>query len=84
MKKSREKSQETASYANKAQSALNSIKKSVAEIKGKNMQMATAVEEQTMVAVEIHRNITNISQVTEVKVSSIIYVEKSSRQPANY
>ena len=63
---------------------MNSIKKSVAEINGKNMQIATAVEEQTMVAEEIHRNITNISQVTEVTVSSIIHVEKSSRQLANY
>lgn len=84
MEKSRENSQETVSYANKTQTILNNIKKSVSEINGKNMQIAAATEEQTMVAEEMHRNITNISQVTELTVSSITHVEKSSRKLADH
>ena len=84
MEKSQSNSQETVSYANKTQLILNNIKKSVSDINGKNMQIATATEEQTMVAEEIHRNISNISQVTELTVSSITDVEKSSRKLADY
>jgi len=84
MEKSQANSQETVSYANKTQLILNNIKKSVSDINGKNMQIATATEEQTMVTEEIHRNISNISQVTELTVSSITDVEKSSRKLADY
>jgi methyl-accepting chemotaxis protein len=84
MEKSRSNSHETADYANKTQEILQSIKKSVSEIIGKNIQIATATEEQTMVADEIHQNITNISSVTELTVSSITEVEKSSRKLATY
>jgi len=84
MEKSRMNSQETVGYANKTQQILHNIKASVSEINGKNIQIATATEEQTMVAEEIHRNITNISHVTELTVSSITEVEASSRKLASY
>lgn len=84
MEKSRSNSHETAGFANKTQNILQSIKRSVSEINGKNLQIAAATEEQTMVAEEIHRNITNISHVTELTVSSIAEVEKSSRKLASY
>jgi len=84
MEKSRNNSQETVGYANQTQKILLNIKETVSEINGKNIQIATATEEQTMVAEEIHRNITNISQVTELTVSSITEVEKSSRKLAGY
>jgi methyl-accepting chemotaxis protein len=84
MGKSQANSQDTVGYANKTQAILQRIKKSVSEINGKNIQIATATEEQTMVAEEIHRNITNISHVTELTVSSIAEVDKSSRKIASY
>ena len=84
MEKSRMNSHETVGYANKTQKILQSIKESVSEINSKNIQIATATEEQTMVAEEINRNITNISNVTELTVSSIVEVEKSSRKLASY
>ena len=84
MEKSRTNSHETVGFANKTQNILQSIKKSVSEINGKNIQIATATEEQTMVAEEMHRNITSISRVTELTVASIIEVERSSRKLTSY
>lgn len=84
MEKSRTNSHETVSFANKTQNILQSIKTSVSEINGKNIQIATATEEQTMVAEEMHRNITSISRVTELTVASIIEVERSSRKLTSY
>lgn len=84
MEKGRANSHETASLASKTQEILHSIKKSVSEINEKNIQIAAATEEQTMVADEIQRNITSISLVTELTVNSITDVEKSSRSLANY
>lgn len=84
MEKSRTNSHETVGFANKTQNILQSIKKSVSEINGKNIQIATATEEQTMVAEEMHRNITDISRVTELTVASINDVERSSRKLTEY
>lgn len=84
MEKSRTNSHETVGFANKTQNILQRIKKSVSEINGKNIQIATATEEQTMVAEEMHRNITSISRVTELTVSSINEVERSSRKLTSY
>lgn len=84
MEKSRINSHETVGFANKTQNILQSIKRSVSEINGKNIQIATATEEQTMVAEEMHRNITSISRVTESTVASIIEVERSSRKLTSY
>ncbi|RYY02344.1 MAG: methyl-accepting chemotaxis protein [Gammaproteobacteria bacterium] len=79
MEKSRINSRETVEYAGKIQNILLSIKSSVSEINGMNIQIATATEEQTVVANSIHKNISNISQVTELTVKSIHHVEKSTQ-----
>ncbi len=84
MEKSRDNSRNTVGYSHKTQEILLNIKKSISEINGKNIQIAAATEQQTMVADEIHRNITNISNVTQATVVSVEDVAQSSKLLAGY
>lgn len=84
MEHSMHNSSETVGYAHKTQEILMRIKNSISDINGKNIQIAAATEEQTMVADEIHRNVTNISNVTHSTVSSIEDVAVRSKKLASY
>lgn len=84
MGKSRSEAQETVIYAEKIQTVLKSIQMSVSDINGMNLQIATAAEEQTMVADEIHRNITGINEVTDSTERSVTEFGQNSRELAEF
>lgn len=65
METSRERTQETTRQATEAGSALGNITAAISEINDMNMTIASAAEEQTSVASEIDRNVTNISRIAE-------------------
>lgn len=79
MERSRIQARQTVDLAGKTQSALASIKSSISQISDVNMQIAAATEEQTMVAEEIHRNVVNISKVTDLSVGTAEQVKRCSQ-----
>lgn len=64
MQQSRENAQRTVTQAGQAGNSLASITNSVATIREMNTQIATAAEEQSSVASELNRSVTNIHQAT--------------------
>lgn len=65
MKKGVKQAQETVTHASVAGDALQSITNSISSISDMNTQIASASEQQTIVAEEINRNIVNITEVSE-------------------
>lgn len=63
-------SEELKVQASKADDAMAEILKLIANINDMNHQLASATEEQTSVTEEINRNVTNISELTEVSVAA--------------
>ncbi|MGV8834767.1 methyl-accepting chemotaxis protein [Cellvibrio sp.] len=75
METSRGEAAETVGYVKRTQQILADIKQSVSQINGMNLQIATAAEEQSMVAEDINRSVVSINNVTDVAVSAIGQVE---------
>ena len=65
MEMGRAKAEESVEQAAKAGEALQAITGMVDSIKGMNMQIASAAEQQSSTAEEINRNIVNISEVSQ-------------------
>ena len=65
MQQSRDRAHSTVEQASHAGESLESITRSVATIRDMNTQIASAAEEQSAVAGELNRNITNIHMVSE-------------------
>ncbi len=65
MEMGRAKAEESVEQAAKAGEALQAITGVVDNIKGMNMQIASAAEQQSATAEEINRNIVNISEVSQ-------------------
>ncbi|WP_417762606.1 methyl-accepting chemotaxis protein [Shewanella sp.] len=63
-------SEELKVQASKADEAMAQILTLIADINDMNHQLASATEEQTSVTEEINRNISNISELTEVSVAA--------------
>ncbi|SQG00189.1 methyl-accepting chemotaxis protein [Paucimonas lemoignei] len=63
MEDSRNKTEESVGHAAEAAQALHTITKAVSVINDMNTQIASAAEEQSAVAEDINRNVTNIGQV---------------------
>lgn len=63
-------SQELQQHAQNANSAVVQILQLVAAISDMNTQLASATEEQSLVTEEINRNVSNISELTEVSVQA--------------
>lgn len=61
----RGKASDSVVQAKRAGDSLQKINHSVASINGMNAQIATAAEEQSMVAEEIHRNISSITEASK-------------------
>jgi methyl-accepting chemotaxis protein len=75
MEASRVEAAQTVGHVKRTQQILADIKQSVSQINGMNLQIATAAEEQSMVAEDINRNVVSINNVTDVAVSAIGQVE---------
>lgn len=75
METSRREATDTVGHVKNTQQILAGIKQSVSQINGMNLQIATAAEEQSMVAEDINRNVVSIHNVTDVAVNAIGQVE---------
>lgn len=84
MEHSRSNSRGTVSNTENIQKVLANIRVAVSEINNMNIQIATATEEQTMVAEEINRNVTVISEVTGLTIESMSKVENSSGELSQF
>lgn len=83
MTQSRESSDISVQKTMEAADSLNRISESVAQISEMNIHIATASEEQTNVTEEVARNITNISDVTEVISQSANETVETSEELSN-
>ncbi len=66
MEKGRARAQETVNQARSAGESLDAIAAAVGVISDMNTQIASAVEEQSAVAEELNKNISNISRIAEM------------------
>ncbi len=77
-----QQAQVSVKQAAEAGSSLDSITQSVTQINDMNIQIANAAEEQTAVAEEINRNITNISSVADQTAEGARQTNQASDQVA--
>ncbi|MCK9530301.1 MAG: methyl-accepting chemotaxis protein, partial [Gammaproteobacteria bacterium] len=80
MENGRVKAHETVAQAQHAGTALDSIAKAVSVISDMNVQIASAVEEQSAVAEEINKNIANISHIAEMSAEGAHQTSAASRE----
>lgn len=80
MELGRNKAAESVSQARSAGQSLQKINESVGVINDMNAQIATAAEEQTMVAEEINRNINSISSASEQAAAGAEQTSLASRE----
>lgn len=78
MKSGQEKADECQKAVNEGQKSLELIEDSVQNIRDMNIQIATALEEQSAVANDINRNITNISDIASESATAAQEVQQSS------
>lgn len=79
MEQGRGKANESVNQAKRAGESLSKINQSVASINGMNTQIATAAEEQTMVAEEISRNISRITEASQKAAAGANQTGSASR-----
>lgn len=82
MESSTSRTEESVASAARAGEALASISQSVTTITDMSAQIASAAEEQSTVAEEINRNITQIAHISEQNATSSTQVASSSRELA--
>ncbi|MBK1693398.1 chemotaxis protein [Chromatium weissei] len=80
MQQSRARSNDTVTQAGRAGAALNSIATAIVRIDDMNTQIAGAAEEQSAVAEEINRNVTNITQSVDATAQGSQQIANSSEQ----
>lgn len=80
MEQGRGKASDSVAQAKSAGQSLQRINQSVASINDMNAQIATAAEEQSMVAEEINRNISSISAASEQAAAGSEQTSSSSRE----
>lgn len=76
----RGKASDSVVQAKRAGDSLQKINLSVASINGMNAQIATAAEEQSMVAEEIHRNISSITEASKQAAAGSDQTSASSQE----
>ncbi len=76
MENGRNEASDTVDHTKHAQQILTNIKYSVSDINAMTLQIASAAEEQSMVAEDINKNVVSINNVTDVAVCAIAQVEK--------
>ena len=82
MDASMKSTQETIEIAQQAGVSLDSILQAVESIRGMNDMIASAAEEQSLVAEEINRNVVNIVDLSQTSAQSIQQVNQSSDELA--
>jgi len=80
MEASGEKAQSAVKEAEKAGDSLNTITKAVSSINDINVQIASASDEQSAVAEEINRNVSNINQVAELSSQNLLQSATASTE----
>lgn len=80
MEQGRGKASESVMQAKRAGDSLQKINRSVASINGMNAQIATAAEEQSVVAEEISRNISNITEASQQAAAGADQTSSASRE----
>ena len=80
MEQGRGKANESVLQAKRAGDSLQKINRSVASINGMNAQIATAAEEQSVVAEEISRNISNITDASQQAAAGANQTSSASRE----
>lgn len=78
MEKNRNNARETVAQAKSASTSLASITDAVESILALNTSIATATEEQSSVAEEINRSVTNIQQISEETAQGATRIEEST------
>lgn len=80
MEQGRGKANDSVAQAKRAGESLHKINRSVASINGMNTQIATAAEEQSMVAEEISRNISHITEASQKAAQGANQTGSASRE----
>jgi len=83
MQTGQEKADECRTAVNEGQSALEQIEHSVEKIRDMNIQIATALEQQSVVANDINESISNISGIAAENSNAAKDVSDSSRHLSN-
>lgn len=83
MEKGRTQAQNSVEHASKAGASLEEISRTVATICDMNTQIATASEQQSSVAEEICRNISNLQSSSNVTAENATHTAHSSEQLTN-
>ena len=82
MKQGREQAQKGVDQATEAAQSLNAITRAVATINEMNTQIASASEEQSAVAEEMNKNVTNISHASEQTAAGAAQTTSASEELA--
>jgi len=82
MEQSRARAQSSVEQSSKAGASLETITTAIATISDMNTQIASAAEEQSAVAEEINKNVTNISNATEQVAESSDKTSETSQKMA--
>lgn len=79
MQKSQSQTELTVTQTNQATDSVNRIVEAITEISDKNLQIASASEQQAMVSAEIDKNITRISELAISTASAVSLSSKASQ-----
>jgi len=80
MEKSRTGARTSADFAREMEAVLSAVKASVSEVNNLNLQIATATEQQSVVADEINKNIVEINEIIDSTVLTMQEVDQCSDQ----
>jgi methyl-accepting chemotaxis protein len=80
MEQGRLRTEESVEQSNRAGSSLDVITSTVSKITDMNLQIASAAQEQSMVAEEMTRNITQINQMADETAEGAQQTEQTSRE----
>ncbi len=80
MEQGRQRTDESVEQTNRAGSSLDMITSAVSKITDMNLQIASAAHEQSMVAEEMTRNVTQINQMADETAEGARQTEQTSRE----
>lgn len=80
MDTSRSGAKSAVSSAKEMEANLSTIKSAVSDVHNLNVQIATAAEEQSLVAEEINKNVIRINEVTDTTVAALTQVDRNGNE----